>query len=840
MNLILNNNGVVMKKLIPLFLLVAVIATMTLNDAYAAKRWVLIEEFTNASCGPCASQNPGFHNYLLKNMNNIIPIIHRTSWPGSDVMYSANPNMYDKRVQYYGINGVPNVRINGKVHPKTGQWYEGAPGDEQGMNSELDKYLGAPSPITITPSFTKNGNVMSIKVNVATSEAISNKTLRTAIIEGYHYYEKAGSNGEKKFYYIVRDYLPSVDGQAINIKANNDQDYTFSYTPNPALYQQFIYVVAYIQDDATKEVLQAGSSPMPNLDNVDNMKQVPVTLAANANQKHGFLEASKTTTRTVKITNPNNKQYTFALTTTFNAPTDWSSSINKNEVTLAAGASEDISVSITAGVQLALASVKIDAAPINLANDELGGSASADVFAMHKGTKVLALLGMGQFDNYISAVESQSQKYKSMTNYVNVLDMEAMAAYPADNFEVTVYNFDFFGIQQAAGLLGNNFTQSVAIRDNIKKAIDAGKDVLIFAEYEASNTFKNANYTNGQNFYKNLLGITCQNTTMRVQTNSSGQITGIVSYKVNGVTGDPISNGFDFTCNAHQYAQQGQIFSVFTDILTPGVGSHAIPFLYSDNNQNNVVGIRFENSAKGKLVYISAPASGFEINNLMTLYEKTIDWFMTTSPTTEGPKIAVSAKNIDFGKVDLNQSSEKSLTITNNGDETLMMTSINYNNPDEVFSLVGAEQAASIKPGESVTITVKFEPKEEKTYNGSVTVTTNAKNESSTTVNFVGIGNDPSSVAYGSTIDGNFNMTLSPNPVNIEAQLNYSIANDNSTVRIYVMDITGKIVTELINSNMNSGNYNLNFSAAKYVSGTYYIMAEINGSQAQIPVVIAK
>lgn len=75
-----------MKKLIPLFLLVAVVATMNLNDAYAAKRWVLIEEFTNASCGPCASQNPGFHNYLQKNMNNVIPIVHRTSWPGADVM----------------------------------------------------------------------------------------------------------------------------------------------------------------------------------------------------------------------------------------------------------------------------------------------------------------------------------------------------------------------------------------------------------------------------------------------------------------------------------------------------------------------------------------------------------------------------------------------------------------------------------------------------------------------------------------------------------------------------------------------------------------------------------
>jgi len=32
----------------------------------------------------------------------------------------------------------------------------------------------------------------------------------------------------------------------------------------------------------------------------------------------------------------------------------------------------------------------------------------------------------------------------------------------------------------------------------------------------------------------------------------------------------------------------------------------------------------------------------------------------------------------------------------------------------------------------------------------------------------------------------------------------------------------------------------MNFSSEKFVSGTYYIVADVDGSQAQIPVVIAK
>ncbi len=206
----------------------------------------------------------------------------------------------------------------------------------------------------------------------------------------------------------------------------------------------------------------------------------------------------------------------------------------------------------------------------------------------------------------------------------------------------------------------------------------------------------------------------------------------------------------------------------------------------------------------------------------------------------EGPKISLSNKTFDFGKVDLNKSSEKNLTITNNGDQTLKMTSIDYNNPGEVFSVVGAENASSIEPGESVTVIVKFTPKEEKTYMGSITVNTNAKNESSTTINLAGKGIDPSSVPYGNTIDGNFSMTLSPNPVVTFSKLNYTINNDNSNVRIYVIDITGRVLTELVNSNINVGTYSVDILSNNYANGTYYIMAEINGEQAQIPVVIAK
>lgn len=827
-----------MKRLTSFLFLLAIIGSMTFSDAFSAKRWVLVEEFTNASCGPCAQQNPAFKTFLDNNKANVIPIVYRTSWPGRDIMYSQNPGMYDTRVQYYGVTGVPNARTNGKVHPQTGNWYEGAPGDVTGMQSAVDSYASATSPITITPNYTMTGKTMNVAVNVATTSAISNKKLRTAVVEGYHYYDNAGTNGEKKFYFLVRELLPNVEGESITISANGNQDFSYKYTPNPSFYSQFFYIVSFIQDDATKEVLQAGISEMPNLNGVENMKVLPVTVAVDANQKHGFIEGNSTITRKIKITNPNLKEVTFGLSPKFTAPADWSASINKTEVTLAAGASEEIEASITAGATLSYVSLALDAFAINLPANELGGSATGIVYALHKGTKIVSYMGMAQFDQYLSAVISQSASYKGMTNYLGVLDMEAMSAYPADNFEATVYNFDYFGVQGAKGILGTNYTQSVAIRNNIQKALDAGKDVLIFGEWEAFNTFSNATYANGQTFYKQTIGVTSTaQPTMRIQVNSQGQITGMVPYRVDGVTNDPISGGMSFSCNSHQYATAGQFFAVYTDILKPETGSKAIPFLYADANQSQVVGVRSENAAKGKLVYISAPPSGFALNDLATLYNKIIDWFMTTA--TAGPKITAAVNSVSFGTIMKGESSKKMVKITNDGDVDLVINSIAIEgDANSVFTLGAGKDTETLGAGASVDIEVIFTPKDKANYAGNLRIQTNAINTPDLKLSISGSGDVDTHVGE---IGGKFYLNVSPNPVVSVSNLKYEINNDMPVrLSINLIDAQGNKVAELFNGVSGNGTYNLNLNSTNYAAGAYYLSVMVDGELNNIPVMFVK
>ena len=75
---------------------------------------VLMEYATNASCGPCAYYNPGNYDHLKSNYTNTVAVWYHAWWPGpNDPMFIYNEDEQRTRIEYYGINGVPNYILNG-------------------------------------------------------------------------------------------------------------------------------------------------------------------------------------------------------------------------------------------------------------------------------------------------------------------------------------------------------------------------------------------------------------------------------------------------------------------------------------------------------------------------------------------------------------------------------------------------------------------------------------------------------------------------------------------------------------------------------------------------------
>lgn len=245
-----------MKKFVPLFLVFLLLSHFSLNSQFLRK--VIVEEATNASCGPCASQNPTFQKWMANHLDRIIPVIYHAWWPGKqDPMYLYDTIMNQTRIKYYGINGVPSGRVNGKIAPSSGSWYEGAVADTVALNNQLnaESFYSILSIEIKEFTFNQNDGSGQVKIDVTSLKPISNVYLRVAICEEHHYYANAGSNGEKDFYYLARKMLPNANGTLISLQENETKSFEFNFTVDPS-FTDDLYAVAFIQNDVNKEILQ--------------------------------------------------------------------------------------------------------------------------------------------------------------------------------------------------------------------------------------------------------------------------------------------------------------------------------------------------------------------------------------------------------------------------------------------------------------------------------------------------------------------------------------------------------------------------------------------------------
>ncbi|MDA3839235.1 MAG: choice-of-anchor J domain-containing protein [Candidatus Delongbacteria bacterium] len=68
-----------------------------------------------------------------------------------------------------------------------------------------------------------------------------------------------------------------------------------------------------------------------------------------------------------------------------------------------------------------------------------------------------------------------------------------------------------------------------------------------------------------------------------------------------------------------------------------------------------------------------------------------------------------------------------------------------------------------------------------------------------------------------------------PNPFNPNTTINFSVAQDNSQIKLIVYNVNGQIVNTLVDGIKNVGKYAVNFDASTLNSGVYYYSLEVNG-----------
>lgn len=227
-----------------------------------SQRIVLVEEFTQASCGPCASANPAFNTLLDANPTKVIPIKYQVSWPGTDPMNAQNPTEVATRVSYYGVSGVPYAVMDGNV-------VQGAPSSVTQSNINTEYAVASPFAIVTNFWFNTAQDSIWITCEVTATQATSLTTgrLRVVMIEkNINFTSPPGSNGEKDFYEVFRKAYPNMNGTPLATSWTNGQKKTVSFKAKIPTYvykKSEIAIVAWVQDDSNKNVKQAAWSPSP-------------------------------------------------------------------------------------------------------------------------------------------------------------------------------------------------------------------------------------------------------------------------------------------------------------------------------------------------------------------------------------------------------------------------------------------------------------------------------------------------------------------------------------------------------------------------------------------------
>jgi hypothetical protein len=212
----------------------------------------VVEHFTNTNCSICASRNPGFYSNLNNQTNTLHLAVHPSAPYNSCLLYQQNPAANDARTNYYGIyGGTPRIVINGDVISASANYSSGA---------LFTPYMGLTSPASIRIDQQKFGTDSircSVIIKTEASHSLGSLSLFVALAEDTVFY--TGNNGEPMHFDVFRKSLTNTTGNALAISnmIGDSIVYTFSSVADPVWDFDRIYVMAILQQNVNKEVVQA-------------------------------------------------------------------------------------------------------------------------------------------------------------------------------------------------------------------------------------------------------------------------------------------------------------------------------------------------------------------------------------------------------------------------------------------------------------------------------------------------------------------------------------------------------------------------------------------------------
>ncbi len=246
-------------------------------------RTVLAEVFTGSGCPPCVAADLAFDAYLERySRKDMIVLMYHLHIPLPDPM--TNPST-QARSGYYTVRGVPSFMIDGDSSQSGGGPRNMTKDVYERLRPMIDKQLETEAGAEIRLTATFSGSVVTVTANVANlKKGVETAKLQIALVE-----EKLRYSGENgiRFHPVVVRSLAGEGGKGIALDAaklapaewrfdinaiteenkkhldkyeedRKADNFTFSEKMH-AIDPSKLSIVAFVQDEKTKQVLQAAS-----------------------------------------------------------------------------------------------------------------------------------------------------------------------------------------------------------------------------------------------------------------------------------------------------------------------------------------------------------------------------------------------------------------------------------------------------------------------------------------------------------------------------------------------------------------------------------------------------
>lgn len=227
----------------------------------------IIEDFSNRGCPPCRDFDLKFNPIAISNHVNepksgLNVIKYHMSFPAFDPNWNGNG---EQRRNYYDVNGVPAIYINGYYG---GALRSAATNDE--MQAILNDSRAEKTPLHIDGTYKVFNDSIAADITITPFFTFTGSySLFVGLTEKY-FYDSVDYSTQKHYYHVMRKMFPDGNGTTINTMTDGvSQNFKFNYnciignvtagTNNLWTNTKNTDLVIFVQDNATKEILQSAS-----------------------------------------------------------------------------------------------------------------------------------------------------------------------------------------------------------------------------------------------------------------------------------------------------------------------------------------------------------------------------------------------------------------------------------------------------------------------------------------------------------------------------------------------------------------------------------------------------